>query len=805
MALQGYHDFRLVFLSILIAVFSSYTALYVSSRLSIHNKLSNRYWLISGAIVLGFGVWAMHFIGMLAYKVPTTINYDPFFTSTSILPIVIVSYFVLQTPVKEKLTFTFYLSRSALMGGGIGLMHYLGMHAMLMNGIMVYDAKLFALSIILALGLSAFAIRLKVWAEAHIVETSIYSPRVLLSAIAMGCAISGMHYTSMAALYIFPDDSPGIIGMALAPDFLAKIITGLITVFGVFLMITLEINQRLVLFQKVKRSEETQKIILDTIADAVISTDNGGAVLSINPAGQRLFGVKAESILSKNLNQLLNIEDTKKFLSTHSGNVQEVIGIHNNGSQLTLGGNFTLIASDRSKGYVVSLQDISKRKQDEQKVLHQAHFDSLTNLPNRFLSLDRMSKLRERAMARDSMLAILFLDLDGFKRINDTMGHDAGDDILVRVAERLSDLDSRMHTVGRLGGDEFIILIENFLQKEDLIPILERIRQSFQDEFLVSGRKLSITTSIGVAIYPQDGDSTSTLLRQADLAMYHSKEQGKNNYTFCSAEMNEAVIQKIRIEEELSDALKQEELFVLYQPKIDLRSGKISGAEALIRWDSKNLGNVLPSEFIPVAEASNAILGIGDFVLEESMKFITEYSLLFGTDFQIAVNISPCQFNEPGMVDGLKELLKNYNVSPKSLEFEITEGVLLSSSNLVQDTLESIHQLGIQIAMDDFGTGYSSLSYLRNYPFDVLKIDRSFINKLEDSDADKELVIATIAMAHGLKLKVVAEGIETKEQRDILKTMDCDIVQGYFYGKPMSKSALIDMIHSQNSLQIASA
>ena len=797
-ALSPQYDAELVFLSVLIAIFASYTAFYVSSRISQTHNAANRYWLSAGAFVLGGGVWAMHFVGMLAYKMPITINYDALLTAVSILPVVFASFFVLKSPANNKINLNYYLIRSALMGSGIGLMHYIGMIAMQLNGDMVYNPWLFALSIIVALVLSAIAVFFKTWAKNHIAKNALYSPAVVMSAIVMGCAISGMHYTGMAAVTVLPNESKDIMAMTLSADALAKIIAIGVTFIGVLLIVLIEFNKRVLLYQQIKNSEEKQKIILETIADAVISINRTGEILSINPAGERLFGYKSNEVVSENIDKLLVIEDSIHYLSNHSGASEEVSGRHKNGFPLTLAGAFSSVSTGEDTAYVGSVQDISKRKIHERKVLYQAHYDSLTNLPNRFLSLERLSKFIAQSTGSDQLVAVLFLDLDGFKRINDTMGHNVGDNLLVQVGKRLSQIVPGNCTVGRLGGDEFIILINNFSSREALHPILKDIQNCLREKFTISERAIVLTTSIGVAIYPIDGDNSSTILRLADSAMYHSKEQGKNKFSFYSEEMSRDAFRKIEIEEQLHEALTRQEFEVFYQPKFQMSDGQIIGAEALIRWDNPKLGKIYPTEFIPIAEASSKILSIGEFVLNESVRFIAECERYSNDSFRIAVNISPCQFTDSSLIDKLNDTLQTNRVDPRSLELEITEGVLMSDSHDVHNTLNAISQLGVDIALDDFGTGYSSLSYLRSYPFDVLKVDRSFVNKITNSESDKELVLAIIAMAQGLKLKVVAEGIETNEQYRILKNMRCDFVQGYLLGKPMPKQQFFDLLHNQN-------
>lgn len=802
LAIDASYDIELVLLSILIAIFSTYTAFYVSSRVTANKTPLNRYWLLSGAFVLGAGVWAMHFVGMMAYEIPVTVNYDAILTIISIIPVVSASYFVLKAPVNNKPTFNYYLSRSIFMGGGIGLMHYIGMHAMQMNGTMAYDPFIFALSIIVALIFSTISLFLKYWAKEHMLESKIFSARVLFSAIVMGCAVSGMHYTGMAGLYVFPNESIDIVAMKFSVGFLSKVIAAVVTLIGVVLIVVIELNERFLLYEKIRNSEEKQKVILNTIADAVISTDHQGKLLSLNPAGEKLFGYNSDEATTLKLSQILKIDDAHDFLSSRSNVLEEVVGIHKNGSKLVLGATFSIISSDDNRGYVGTLHDISLRKKNEQKVFKQAHFDSLTGLPNRFLSLERLTKMIGNSKTNGKPIAVIFLDLDGFKKVNDTMGHEIGDNLLIQVSTRLKQHVSNNNIVGRIGGDEFIILINDFHDLTDLTPILNNIQSHIQEDFDISSNLIGLTISIGIAIYPRDGEDASTMLKQADRAMYHSKERGKNMYSFYTDEMSRIVGRKLEIEKYLHGALERGEFEVHYQAKFELLSGNIVGAEALIRWNNPVLGSVPPYEFIAVAESTRTIISIGEFVLTEAIKFIKRTEHFSESPFKIAVNISPRQFNETGVVNKISAILEQHLVSPDLLELEITEGVLMSNNKVIHDTLNAVSQLGISIAMDDFGTGYSSLNYLRSYPFDVLKIDRSFISKIADSGSDKELVQAIIAMAHGLKLVVVAEGIETEPQSKILKSLNCDYVQGFIYGKPMAAREFLAK-HFESSSHVA--
>ncbi len=454
------------------------------------------------------------------------------------------------------------------------------------------------------------------------------------------------------------------------------------------------------------------------------------------------------------------------------------------------------------KHFLAVKQDITKQKQQEEKILHQAHFDSLTQLPNRFLSMDRLDQMLRESDRNQHQVAVLFLDLDDFKKVNDTLGHETGDKILIEAANRLQNCIREVDTVGRLGGDEFIVLLNNLDSPADAQPVAHKILERFRESLKIEGRDLLLTISIGISVYPSDGDNPAELLRNADSAMYYSKAQGRNSCHYFTEEMNQGAEQRLLLEEQLHNALSKNELYVLYQPVIDLQSKKIVGAEALLRWNSAKLGAVYPDQFIPVAEQTGLIVPIGYYVLQEAMAQAKRWQQDLLPDFKIAVNLSPRQFRDPKLVETIEQHLLQFDMPGSLLDLEITEGVLMAQQSDVDIALDKLNEIGISVSMDDFGTGYSSLSYLRSYPFDVLKIDKSFINDITVDPADMELVNATIDMAHGLGLKVIAEGVETEGQMLQLQNRGCEFAQGYYFSKPISADVLETLLEKQNRVAL---
>jgi diguanylate cyclase (GGDEF)-like protein/PAS domain S-box-containing protein len=438
------------------------------------------------------------------------------------------------------------------------------------------------------------------------------------------------------------------------------------------------------------------------------------------------------------------------------------------------------------------IRDISDQYKSAEIIRKQAYFDTLTSLPNRFLALDRLKQMLTKSERDKQKIAVFFIDLDDFKKINDSLGHEMGDKVLIKSAKRLNQILRDGDTVGRLGGDEFIILLRGINNDHDALVVAEKLLATFRAPFLIDGRELMLTFSVGIAISPNNGNSCSELLRNADIAMYEAKSAGRNTYSFFTKEMNTVMLRRFAVEEQMHSALERNEFELYFQPQLDVKSGGIIGAEALLRWHNAKLGNITPDEFIPIAEQTGLIVPIGEFVIKQALRFLNTWQRTTKKDYTMAINLSPRQFRDLELLNVIKKSLQHENIKASSLEIEITEGVLMSGQAYIRDALVEINTLGIKLSMDDFGTGYSSLSYLREYAFDVLKIDQSFIHGIPMNIADCNLVEATIAMAHSLGLSVVAEGVETKEQLSLLNEFKCDLVQGYYFSKPIPASKLLD-------------
>ncbi|WP_375176811.1 bifunctional diguanylate cyclase/phosphodiesterase [Marinobacter mobilis] len=452
--------------------------------------------------------------------------------------------------------------------------------------------------------------------------------------------------------------------------------------------------------------------------------------------------------------------------------------------------------------YLILGEDISIRKRYEQQLLRQANYDVLTGLPNRMLALDRLKLALAQAQREDTLVGVMFLDLDNFKHINDTMGHDAGDSLLIEAARRISSALRGTSTVARLGGDEFLVVLPGLQDADSTTQVAERILQTFATPFTLNHQEVFVSTSIGIAIYPTDSENSGTLLQNADAAMYQAKNKGKSAFERFSPEMKEVSHERLQIESRMRRALELNELELYFQPIVETCSGKVFGAEALLRWNNPTMGMVMPDKFIPLAEETGLIIPIGQWVLEQGCQAAMQWQKAYGIALSISVNVSPRQFRDPNFIDVVLSALKLSGLPPQRLELEITERLILDNSIETSEILTRLDQEGIRLSVDDFGTGYSALSYLKSYPFDTLKIDKSFVQDVNNKQEDASLVRAIINMAHSLGLKVIAEGVEEEEQITFLNDENCDYSQGYFYGRPMPEPEYRDWLETSQRAQI---
>ena len=499
----------------------------------------------------------------------------------------------------------------------------------------------------------------------------------------------------------------------------------------------------------------------------------GQAVTNIIPEGF------AERLIADDL------RSTEEALAQVIGTGIELVARRKDGSEFPIEMMLSPLASAEGILVTAAIRDITVRRALSLAAAHSAHHDFLTGLPNRVLLSDRISQAVALAPRHAKQVAVLFLDLDGFKHINDSLGHAVGDQLLQSVAARLQEQVRSSDTVSRQGGDEFVVLLSEAEEWVDAATVAERMIAAIGGVHSVDGQDLNITTSIGISVYPDDGDDAETLIKNADTAMYQAKDNGRNGFQFFRSEMNVRAVERQSIEQGLRAAIGREEFVLHYQPKIDLASGAVTGAEALVRWAHPTRGMVPPSEFIPIAEQSGLIVPIGRWVLREACRQMRTW-LDAGMPLRnIAVNVSAVDLRRVGFLDEVLAVLEEAGLEAQHLELELTETVLMNHIDATAATLQGLRGRGVKVSLDDFGTGYSSLSYLHKFPIDSLKIDQSFVNQISVESGGAPLVAAIISMARSLKLRVVAEGVETAAQLAFLQGLSCDEAQGYYFSRPV--------------------
>lgn len=541
---------------------------------------------------------------------------------------------------------------------------------------------------------------------------------------------------------------------------------------------------------------------------AIFITDLAGTIEYVNDAFIRTTGLLRDEAIgaqpglfrsSKNAGNLLaEIEDAMLQGGSWEG---ELINQRKDKSPYWVQSGISPVRGDEGQitHFLHIEEDISLRKAQANRIKHQANYDSLTELPNRFLAMDRMSQAINVAIRHQQPVVVMFVDLDNFKQINDSLGHDVGDQLITLAASRIRETVRQTDTVARYNGDEFLIILTDLASADDASRVAEKVLSMLASPYRIDGRELSLTASIGIALFPEDGQDPYELLRHADAAMFGAKDEGGNRYEYYSAEVNRAAIERMEIEQRLRRALENDELYLEYQPLVDLASGKVCTVEALLRWKNPTLGQIPPAQFIPLAEATGLILPIGDWVIREALNQLSRWNAEGLEGFKLSINISPRQFSSPTLTRTITEQLQNLEIAGEQLELEVTENLLMRNQQETKRTLKQLRELGISLALDDFGTGYSSLSYLKSFSFDTLKIDRCFIQDLLLHPQDQALVNAALTLADGLGLKTVGEGIETAEQRDYLHQHGLKIAQGYLYSRPLNPEQLENFVREQQS------
>ena len=541
--------------------------------------------------------------------------------------------------------------------------------------------------------------------------------------------------------------------------------------------------------------------VFEHSTSAILITDPAGYIVQANEAFSRVSGYAVEQVLDQ-LPNMLTVDEQQdahlryvlKQLNQHSTWEGEVWLKRRNGEHYPAWVGITAVLDDEGDlaSYVCFFSDISERKASEQRIHRLAYYDALTHLPNRTLFQDRLHTALQSAERQKGWVVLMFLDLDRFKPINDSLGHAAGDRMLKEMATRLLGCVDDDDTVARMGGDEFTLLLQPRANREmalnRAIHVAEQILGSLVKPFVLEGREFFVTASIGIALSPQDGNELSQLMKNADTAMYHAKERGKNNFQFYQADMNASALERLELESDLRHALEQDEFVLYYQPQFSGDGKRLTGAEALLRWRHPRRGLVPPGDFIPVLEELGLVVDVGDWVISEACRQLKTWHQAKVRVPKVSVNISARQFSDGQLGTRIANILRDTGLPPACLELELTESILMREVSEAMQILDGLKNLGLSIAVDDFGTGYSSLNYLKQFPIDVLKIDRTFVDGLPSGEQDAQIARAIIAMAHSLNLAVIAEGVETQEQLDFLREHGCDEVQGYLFGRPMPAS-----------------
>jgi diguanylate cyclase (GGDEF)-like protein/PAS domain S-box-containing protein len=554
-----------------------------------------------------------------------------------------------------------------------------------------------------------------------------------------------------------------------------------------------------------RESEERYRIVTETATVGMISIDDKGTIVFVNAAAERMFGYSGTELLGRDLTLLIPESlrapyeaSLARFRATGErcqlADSLEVPGLHQDGHEIPLELSLGEYRQGGKHLFTGIVRDITERKRAEGQIRYLAHHDALTGLPNRLLFRDRVSQAIAQARRSDEKLAVLFLDLDGFKHINDSLGHSIGDEVLRVVARRLQGCLRAGDSIGRLGGDEFVVCLPVRQDERDPMLVARKIFEALGAPASINENELHINASIGIGLYPCDGSDADSLMRAADTAMYYAKEKGPNNYQFYTQRLNESAQRRLSIATRLHQAVQRNELLLEYQPQVDLVNGEIFAVEALVRWRHPELGLLMPSEFIKVAEETGLIGLIGSWVLGQACWQLRLWRASRQPNLRFAVNLSPEQFRRPGFPDSVLQVMHRYELPLVALDLEITENVLMMKSLEHSTSLERLAGAGIQFAVDDFGTGYSSLAYLQRFPIDTIKIDGSFISGVARDPNDAAIVTAIMAMAANLKLHIVAEGVETVEQAEFLKQHGCLAAQGFYYHRPMSADALGELL-----------
>jgi diguanylate cyclase len=785
------HDLRLVAEAALICVLSCGTTLNLMARAQnlmaggqTGSRNASLVWIALAATVFGSGVWSLHFVAMLAFTPGVPIAYSVPITVVSALVAIAGSLLAFSVWLFSRTRLGRVLLAGALVGLAVSAMHYCGVLAMRLPGVLHFDRGQVAASIAVSIGFAILALRRS--------ETLALPWRRVEAGGWLTLSICGLHFTGMSALSIELGPGSGssndvVLGTQELAVMVGSVSLAILLVSLAATLMEQRLSRRAVLELKRMR-------LMSDISQEVLIIVRDGNILEINAAGGRMFAEPEDRLIGRCVLDLV-LQADRAAVTTSIGNggtksnPEEIHVRTMTGVLIPVEFSCAVIDYDAGPALMMALRDLSDRKRDEARIRHLAHHDALTGLPNRFLLQERLTHAMAASRRSGDALALLYLDLDRFKPVNDLQGHAAGDEVLKQVAGRLLGELRSADTVARIGGDEFVI-VATVDEPESLPKLAGRLIEAIARPFTLGHTSVEIGTSIGIAFFPRDGDSQEALLHAADTALYRAKQDGRGSFRCFEPIMDEHLQIRRKLEQDLRHALERNQLQVHYQPVVSCATGEVEGFEALLRWHHPELGLVPPLEFIPLAEEIGVIAQIGQWVLETACRAAAGWP----APCWVAVNVSPVQFRQLDLPDIIADILVRSGLPAHRLEIELTEGVLIEDSRRAADILAALRKQGVRVALDDFGTGYSSLSYLHALKLDKLKIDRSFIARLGENDGSTVIVRSIISLAHSLGLSIVAEGVENPRQLAIVRDLMCDQVQGYLLGRPMATEGPVELV-----------
>jgi len=779
------HDLRLVGLAAVICALASFTAVSLLHHVRSSAGHMRLIWLAVSATSTGFGIWATHFIAMLAFSPGIPSAYNIMLTIFSLIAAIFLTGTGLAVAVMANWRAGAWLG-GAMVGGGIAAMHYTGMAAFEIEGRIVWDTTLVLASIVLG-GLIG-AIALPVGLRGDGLKWKI------LGALLLTLAICSHHFTAMGAAAIIPDPTIEVSPSALPSGWLAIAVA-----LASFIIIVLALAG-VAIEMRDRRRGELEADRMRGLANAAVEglvVCEGESVITVNDSFAVLIGSAAESMVGAKLDQFLPDESTRLNLFERPNQLVEGDLLHADGSRRPVELILRTVDYGGKPHFAIAVRDLQARKQAEQHIRFLAHHDSLTGIANRSTFNKKLDQEIEAALDTCRRLAVLCLDLDRFKEVNDVYGHAAGDAALQAVVKRIAGVLDESQMLARLSGDEFAVILPGLSNPGVAGRVAENILEALQATIEGSEADPPISASIGIAICPDDATDRHALLSHADTALHRAKNEGRATYRFFEASMGAAVRDRRLLEHDLRNAIPRGELRLVYQPQKDIRDGRVIGFEALLRWKHATRGDIRPIEFIPIAEDTGIILQIGEWVLRAACREAATWT----QPLTVAVNVSAVQIHNANFAHAVHEILFETGLGPGRLELEITETALVRDLNRALATLRRIKILGVRITMDDFGTGYSSLSNLRAFPFDKIKIDRSFIKSVDVNDQAAAIVRAVLGLGRALGLPVLAEGVETAAELEFLEAELCNEAQGYLLGRPDDIAGFRQITHGVDAAE----